>query len=86
MWWKTILFYVSDSRKPEVEKNMEVSVAVKRMSHKKEPGRKSVFTGAVVLQGCSVMVCSLSSPCTMKEVLGCEQQRCGAEHFDASRM
>lgn len=51
---------------------MQVSVTVKGMKNKKEPGRKSVFIGPVLLQGCSVMVCSLCSPCTVKEVLGCE--------------
>lgn len=63
---------VSDSWKTEVEKSMQVSVGVKGMRNKKEPWRKSVFTGPVVLQGCSVMVCSLCSPCTRREVLGSE--------------
>lgn len=62
----------SDSWKPEVEKSGQVSVAVKGMRNKEEPGSKSVFTGPVVLQGCSGMVCSLCSPRTVKEIPGCE--------------
>lgn len=77
---------VSDSWKPEVEKSVQVAVAVKGMRNKKEPGRKSVFSGAVVSQGCSVMVCSLCSPCTRREVLGYEEHGCGAEHLGSSCM
>lgn len=40
-----------DSWKPEVEKSGQVSVAVKGMRTKKEPGRKSVFTGRLFSDG-----------------------------------